>query len=481
MSELRVRFAPSPTGMLHVGGARTALFNWLHARNRRGTFVLRIEDTDRARSTEESIQAIYEGMRWLGLDWDEGPDVGGPYGPYLQSERRPEQIEAAQRLLEAARAYRCYCTPEDLERRRAARLEGGESQVGYDGTCRKEIGKPARDEPFAIRLLAPDEGEIVWEDLCRGEISFQAETLEDFVIVRSDGSPTYNFAAVVDDAAMKITDVLRGDDHISNTPRQILAYRALELPAPRFGHVPMILGPDGTRLSKRHGATSVTAYREQGILPDALFNFLALLGWAYDDSRELFTREELIEVFTLEKLGKTPSTFNQEKLEWMNGVYMAALPIEEKVAIARAHLESKDLLRHLPDEDAVRRLVEALGERFKMPHDVIDYADFLFTDRIVPDEEGRQRAAQFPEGIALLPELASRLESLERFEGEQAEEALRGLAKEKGRKAGDLIHPSRIALTGKKHGLSIFDVMLLLGRERTIRRLRAFASEAAGD
>ena len=430
MSGLRVRFAPSPTGMLHVGGARTALFNWLYARSRGGTFVLRVEDTDSARSTEESIQAIYDGMRWLGLDWDEGPDVGGPYAPYAQSQRRSGHLEAAERLIEAGKAYRCYCAPEDLERRRADRLARGESQAGYDGRCRSEIGKPARNQPYAVRLLTPDEGEIGWDDLCRGGIVFKAETIEDFVIVRSDGFSTYNFAAVVDDAQMRITEVLRGDDHISNTPRQILAYRALDLPIPRFGHVPMILGPDGTRLSKRHGATSVTAYREMGILPDALFNFLALLGWAYDDSRELFTREELVEAFSLEKLGRTPSIFNQEKLEWMNGVHMAALPVARKVEIAQRFLETQGLLRHLPGPDGVRRLVEALGERFKTPGDIPAYADFLFTDRIVPDDEGREQAARFPEGIALLPELAARLESLDRFEQEAIEEALRGLAKE---------------------------------------------------
>jgi glutamyl-tRNA synthetase len=365
-----------------------------------------------------------------------------------------------------------------LEAKRAAQVSGeGRARVEAH-RCREEIGSPARDEPHVIRLAVGGEGEVVWEDLVRGRITFQKGNLEDFVLVRSDGSPVYNMTAVVDDAAMKITDVLRGDDHISNTPRQVLLYEALGLPLPRFGHVPMILGSDGTRLSKRHGATSVTAYRDQGILAEALFNFLVLLGWAYDDKREMFTREELIEVFVLEKLGRTPSIFNLEKLEWMNGVYMAALPVERKVEIARRYLEAEGLSDRILDEDWLRRLVEALGERFKKPEDVREYADFLFVDAVEVEPEARERAAEFPEGVALLDELAGRLEGLAAYEHDHVEECLRGLAKEKGQKAGALIHPSRVALTGKKHGPSIFDVMLLLGRERTVRRLREFG---AGD
>lgn len=474
MNNVRVRFAPSPTGTLHVGGARTALFNWLYARHCGGTFVLRIEDTDRERSTEESVAAIFDGFRWLGLDWDEGPDVGGDYGPYFQSQRQNLYSQAAERLLGEQKAYRCYCTPPELETRRAERLSRGES-TSYDGRCRREIGKPARDEPFVVRMATPSSGEIAWDDLVRETISFQAETLEDFVLLRGDGSPMYNFAAVVDDAGMKITDILRGDDHISNTPKQILLYRALGLEPPRFGHVPMILGPDGSRLSKRHGATSVTAYAEQGILADALVNFLALLGWSYDDSAELFNREELIKAFSIERLGKTPSIFNVEKLDWMNGVYMMKLPIEEKIEIARGYLHKEGLRDRILGEDWLRMLVEALGDRFQKPEDIAKYADYLFVDAVEAEPEALERAAKFPEGGLLLPELAKRFEALESYEHDAIEACLRGLAKEEGRKAGDLIHPSRVALTGKAHGPSIFDVMLLLGRERTTERLRTFA------
>lgn len=471
-----MRFAPSPTGYLHVGGARTALFNWLHARHVGGVFVLRIEDTDRERSTEESIGAIYEGMRWLGLDWDEGPEAGGDYGPYFQSQRREMHAAAAQQLLDHGKAYRCYCPPEELEARRAETVAGGGKPAG-EHRCRDEMGGPPRDEPHVVRLAVPSSGEIAWDDIVRGTISFQAENIEDFVLTRSDGSPMYNFTCVVDDAAMRISDVLRGDDHISNTPRQILLYEALDLPKPRFGHVPMILGSDGTRLSKRHGATSVTAYRDQGILPEALFNFLGLLGWAYDDSREMFTRDELVEVFTLDKLGKTPSIFNHEKLDWMNGVYMADLPVEKKIEIARAYLEREGLTDRILDEDWLRRLVEALGERFKKPEDVSEYADYLFVDAIEPDAEGLERAGQFPEGVKLLPDLATGFEGLAAFDSDSVEQCLRSLAKERGEKAGTLIHPTRVALTGKKHGPSIFDVILLLGRERTVQRLRVFAQK----
>jgi glutamyl-tRNA synthetase len=481
VSDVRVRFAPSPTGYLHVGGARTALFNWLHARHNGGAFILRIEDTDRERSTEESIRAILDGMSWLGMDWDEGPQVGGPYGPYLQSERRGLHAAASRRLLEKGKAYRCYCPPEELEAKRAAQLSGEDASPGAVHRCREEMGAPARGGPHVIRLAVGSEGEVAWDDLVRGRISFQRKNIEDFVLVRSDGSPVYNMTAVVDDAAMKITDVLRGDDHISNTPRQILLYEALGLPIPRFGHVPMILGPDGTRLSKRHGATSVIAYRDQGILAEALFNFLAFLGWAYDDKRELFTREELIEAFVLEKLGRTPSIFNIEKLEWMNGVYMAALPIDRKVEIARAYLERERLSDRILDEDWLRRLVVALGERFKKPEDVREYADFLFVDVVDVGEEALARAAEFPEGMALLGELAARLDGLAAYDHEHVEGCLRGLAKEKGQKAGALIHPSRVALTGKTHGPSIFDVMLLLGRERTVARLCGFAARYRPD
>src|SRR5437762_3978201 len=314
---VRVRFAPSPTGYLHVGGARTALYNYLFARANGGTFVLRIEDTDAARSTDESVTAILDSMRWLGLTWDEGPDIGGPHAPYFQSQRGELYRRHADRLIAAGHAYPCYCTLEELEARRAGMLERGEAPR-YDGRCRglsaaDRAARAAEGRASAIRFALDPVGESAWDDLVRGRVAFQNEVLDDFVLLRSDGLPTYNFACVVDDQLMQISDVIRGDDHISNTPRQLLIYTAFGWTPPRFAHVPMILGEDGTRLSKRHGATSVAAYRDLGYLPEALDNFLALLGWSYDGKTELFTLDELVQKFRIERVGANPAVFNHEK------------------------------------------------------------------------------------------------------------------------------------------------------------------------
>src|SRR6185369_14047888 len=307
---VRVRFAPSPTGFLHVGGARTALYNYLHARATGGVFVLRIEDTDTERSTEASTRAILDSLRWLGLAWDEGPGVGGAYGPYFQAERRSLYADAAHRLEQSGHAYPCFCTPDELEQRRAEQLARGEDPR-YDGRCRElsaaeRARRRAAGEPAALRFRLPPALEVAWNDVVRGRIAFQSDVLDDFVLVRSDGWPTYNFACVVDDLAMRITHVIRGDDHISNTPRQILIYQAFAAEPPVFAHASMILGPDGKRLSKRHGATSVEAFGEQGILPEGMVNFLALLGWALDGKTELFTLAELERVFRLERVGPNP-------------------------------------------------------------------------------------------------------------------------------------------------------------------------------
>ncbi|MGH7429909.1 MAG: glutamate--tRNA ligase, partial [Candidatus Methylomirabilaceae bacterium] len=322
-SQVRVRFAPSPTGYLHVGGARTALYNWLFARHGRGVFILRIEDTDAERSTEEAAAGIIEAMRWLGLHWDEGPEVGGPAGPYRQAERFDIYREYAQRLLEAGKAYYCVCTPEELEVRRKAALAAARSPK-YDGRCRERgVRPPASSSAVAgpgaggavVRLRISEAGGIEINDLVHGTIRFEDVELDDFILLRSDGLPTYNFAVVVDDVLMRITHVIRGDDHISNTPRQIKVYEALGLPIPHFAHIPMILGPDRARLSKRHGATGVMAYQEMGYLPEALVNYLARLGWSHGD-QEIFTQEELIRHFTLEKVGRTAAIFDSAKLEW---------------------------------------------------------------------------------------------------------------------------------------------------------------------
>jgi glutamyl-tRNA synthetase len=478
-SKVRVRFAPSPTGYLHVGGARTALFNYLYARRHGGVFVLRIEDTDQDRNVTEALSGILEGLRWLGLRWDEGPEVGGPHGPYFQSERLKSYAEAANRLFAQGKAYRCFCDPEDLKKRREEAMARSEPPK-YDRTClrlpqEESEARAAKGDPFALRFRMP-EGETSWDDEVRGTVTFQNATLDDLVILRADQHPTYNFAAVVDDAAMEITHVLRGDDHISNTPRQIQMYQALGLTPPRFGHLPMILGPDGTRLSKRHGAVSVTAFRDDGILPEAMVNFLALLGWAFDGERERFTIEELTEVFSLDRVSKNPAMFNYEKLDWMNGEYFRALPLATRANLVEEHLRKTGQLPDaLRDRAFLERAIEAVGDRLKRPGQFSDYASYLYVDRVEPESAPWAELIAKPFAAARMKKLASALEGVDPWEHESVEKATRGVATSEEVKAGEVIMPARIALTGKKVSPGIFDVMLLLGRQRTVERLRRAA------
>ena len=346
--EIRVRMAPAPTGRFHIGSARMTLHNWLFARHHGGKFILRIEDTDQTRSSRENVEDILDAIRWLGLDWDEGPEVAGDYGPYLQSQRLDRYREAAQRLVEEGKAYPCFCTPEELEARRKEMQRQGQPPR-YDRRCRslspEERAKlEAAGRPKAIRFALPDEGVVAWDDLVRGHIAFENAALDDFVLVKSDGYPSYLLACAVDDAAMQISHVLRGEDLISGTPRQIHVYQALGLPLPKFAHLPLLLGPDRAKLSKRHGATALADYREQGYLPEAVVNFIALLGWSPGDDREVLSREELIAAFSIDGIGKSGAVFDVEKLEWMNGVYLREMPPEKYVAAARPFLERAGLL-----------------------------------------------------------------------------------------------------------------------------------------
>ncbi len=480
---VRVRFAPSPTGHLHVGGARTALYNYLHARGKGGTFILRIEDTDAARSTPESLAAIFDGMRWLGLTWDEGPEAGGAHGPYLQSERVPLYREHAAALAASGAAYPCYCTPGELEERRTAQAARGEPPR-YDGRCRAldAAGRAAREaegRTAALRFALPGPGETAWEDVIRGRVAFRNEVLDDFVLVRSDGLPTYNFACVVDDHLMEISDVIRGDDHISNTPRQLLLYRALGWTPPRFAHVPMILGEDGTRLSKRHGATSVAAYRDLGHLPEALVNFLALLGWSLDGKRELFSLAELEQAFRLERVGSNPAIFNLEKLEWMNGQHMRALPEEERVRRVTEFLAGRgyDPAARTPEWRAA--LVRAIGDRLKTLADAERYGGFALREALEVDPQAWEELRSKPEIGPRLAELGRRIAAEPDFGLASLEAVTRGLAAELGIKAGELMGATRVALTGRKVAPGLFEVMALLGRERTLARLRAAAARWA--
>lgn len=480
---VRVRFAPSPTGYLHVGGARTALFNSLFARERGGTFVLRIEDTDAARSTDESLRAILDSMRWLGLTWDEGPGVGGPYGPYFQSERREHYARHAQSLLASGRAYPCSCTAEELEERRARQLERGEPPR-YDGRCRgltpgERAAREAEGRGAALRFALTAGAEVAWDDVVRGRVAFQREVLDDFVIVRSDGLPTYNYACVVDDHEMEITHVVRGDDHISNTPRQLLLVEAFGWTAPVFAHVPMILGADGTRLSKRHGATSVEAFRGLGFLPEAMVNFLSLLGWSYDGQRELFSIADLEQLFRLDRVGSNPAVFNLEKLEWMNGQHLKLLSEEERVRRVTGFLAARghDVTRH--DGSWWTLLVRAIGDRLKTLLDAERYGAFALNDALELDETAWEEARQKPEAAARWAALADVLAAAEPYDLETLERETRALAARVGIKAGELIGLARVALTGRKVSPGIFEVMMLLGRERAVDRIRAASTRAS--
>ncbi len=478
---VRVRFAPSPSGYLHVGGARTALFNYLFARSRGGAFVLRIEDTDASRSSEESVEAILTALRWLGLGWDEGPGVGGPYGPYRQSERRELYRATGEALAQIGRAYPCWCTPEELEARREAQLARGEAPR-YDGRCRRLSGeeRAAREASGvrpALRFVLPEGDRIVgWDDAVKGRLEFRNDVLDDFVLLRSDGLPTYNFACVVDDHEMAITHVIRGDDHVSNTPRQIVLYEALGWEMPVFGHVPMILGPDGARLSKRHGATSVEAFGDLGIIAPALVNFLALLGWSYDGERELFTLAELERAFTLDRVGSNPAIFNVEKLEWMNGQHLRMRSAAERLDLAWDFLRRRG---RVDEEDRARvdRLVTALGDRVRTLSDVETQGAFALEETLEFDPRAWSELVARDDAGPRLAALAAELEALLEFTAGEAERVTRALAAARSIKPGELMGAARVALTGRTVSPGLFDVMLVLGKERTVARLRAAAQK----
>ena len=477
---VRVRFAPSPSGHLHVGGARTALYNWLYARKQGGTFVLRIEDTDEARSTEASVEGILEAMTWLGLDWDEGPLKGGDYGPYRQSERREIYDREAARLLAEGQAYPCFCSSEELTALREEQRAASSVSQGYDGRCgRLDPAEVQRrvdaGEPHTLRLRTPTEGETILFDLVRGKCVFQNSVLEDFVIVKGGGMPTYNFAVVVDDNAMAITHVIRGDDHISNTPRQLLLFDALGYSLPKFAHLPMILGADKTRLSKRHGASSVQEFAKQGILPAGMMNYLALLGWSLDGKTEFFTPKKLAEVFSLKRVGITASVFDPEKLAWLSGEHFVKLAEEEKVRQIHAYLVSDGL--DLPAElDAPLRatlgkLVKLMGKRMRSANEADRRVWHFFQD--LPEYDAESVAAHIPpEMDATLREIADSIETLPDFYAPGLEALMRGLADERGIKAGELIHPFRVAVTGRAVSADIFMSCELVGRERVLARLR---------
>ncbi|MEN8008476.1 MAG: glutamate--tRNA ligase [Candidatus Krumholzibacteriota bacterium] len=490
----RVRFAPSPTGFLHVGGARTALFNWLYARSQGGAFVLRIEDTDQERSTEESYAAILRGMEWLGLDWDEGPGVGGDFGPYLQSERLEVYREHLDKLAAGGHVYKCYCSAEDLEAREKAVRDAGCNWEGYDGHCRDltaaQIAEfEGQGKPCAWRLRTPDEGVTFWYDVIVDKREFQNEVLVDRVIFKADGFPTYQFAVVVDDHTMGITHVLRGDDHVSNTPFQILIYQALGWKPPKFGHMPMILGQDKKRLSKRHGATSVEEFQNLGVLPAAMLNYLALLGWSPGGSGdEVMSAQAIIKKFSLKKVNSSPAAFDYDKLNHINSEHIKRLSADERLELAKPiiaergwGLDPEWKIFGADDTDAyLARVLGTLGNRFSSLVTLPEQIGFFFSDDHFRDQEAWDEHVATDEARGLMTSLADAFEESLDLAAPQAsaafEEVIRATAEKLGVKAGQLIHPSRVALTGQSRSAGIFEVMELMGAPRTVGRLRAAAA-----
>ncbi len=473
----RVRFAPSPTGYLHVGGARTALFNWLFARRHGGTFVLRIEDTDAERSSWEMVAGIVEGLRWLGLDWDEGPDVGGPHAPYFQSQRIEKYRADARTLVAAGRAYHCYCAPAELQARRAeAEARGG--AWSYDRTClRRDAAEIAQLESSgaakAVRFRVPP-GQTRFKDLVHGDITFDNGNIEDFVILRSDGQPTYHLSVVADDIGMAITHVVRGDDHISNTPKQVLLYQAFASPEPLFAHVPLIMGPDKKRLSKRHGATSVTEYERAGYLPEAMVNFLALLGWSPGGDREVLSRDELQRLFALEGISGGNAVFNPEKLDWFNQQHIARLPAPELLRRVESRLRDAGLWRETlasTESPWIGRVLELLQPRVRNLDQLVnELSPFLLA---LPAIDPGAAAKYLPADVRpLLASFASTLQDVDPFDAASVEASLRHAAEAAGMKAAALIHATRVAVTGRSVSAGLFDLLVLLGKDQVGRRLR---------
>lgn len=459
---VRVRFAPSPTGFLHVGNARTALFNWLFARKRNGVFVLRIEDTDIERSAAEYEKSLIDDLRWLGLDWDEGPDAGGDFGPYRQSQRLELYTSYTRTLLNEGKAYYCFCSPEEIEKERKRALASGEMPV-YSGKCRSVSLEKAQQrldsgEQAAVRLRTPDKGEIQYDDLVRGTLRFDLNLIGDPVIVRSNGLPAYNFAVVVDDALMKITHVIRGEDHISNTPRQLLAYEALSLLPPQFAHLSMVMGKDNSRLSKRHGATAVDQFEKDGVLSSALFNYLSLLGWAPPEGQEVLTRDELVKLFDLKKVSRSSAIFDYDKLSWINRQHIKKLASRQKAEMAFPYLRKAGFLPEKMTEAQwgwLEKMVDVLAERVDRFSDFPREAEVLFKFSPVEMEEEVKKELKTECAVQVVRLFAEKISNVEDFNYEKFAAITREIRDETGCKGKDLFHPLRIVLTAKGSGLDL--------------------------
>ncbi len=484
---VRVRYAPSPTGYPHVGNIRTALFNWLFARHYGGSFIVRIEDTDVTRKVEGAIKAILDGLRWLGLDWDEGPEVGGKYGPYFQSQRLEKYHEVAQRLIAQDNAYYCYCSTQRLEEMRAEQVQR-KQPPGYDRRCRnlsqeERAKKEAEDITPVVRFKTPLEGQTRFNDLIRDDVAFENSNIDDFVLLKSDGYPTYHLANIIDDHLMEISHVLRAEEWLSSTPRHLLMYRALGFEPPKFAHLPMILAPGRAKLSKRHGAMSITEYYEQGYLPEAMVNFLALLGWSLDDKTEILTRQELIGNFSLERISRTAALFNQDKLDWMNGVYIRSLTADEFFTAVEPYLMKDELAGKalISSEKYVKDILPLIQERARTLVEVAELAQFFFVEELAYDSTlliGKNMSRE--SATRALEVSQQRLGQLEAFDAESLEVVLRPLAVELGLKTGQLFGTLRVAVTGRTAAPPLFQTMAVLGKERCLRRIEAALDRLRG-
>lgn len=477
MSEVRVRFAPSPTGYLHIGGARTALFNWLFARKMGGKLILRIEDTDVARLKEDSVSQILTSLKWLGINWDEGPEVGGDYGPYYQSERFDIYRKYCQQLVDEGKAYYCFCTPEELETQREKQRQA-KQPFRYARTCRDLTPKEVKARidagaSYSVRLKIPAEGSVVVHDLIHGDVTFNMDQYDDFVIMKSNGIPTYNFAVVIDDHLMGMTHVMRAEEHLSNTPKQLLVYQAFGWEPPKFGHMSMILAPDRSKLSKRHGATSVEEFRSQGFVAEAIVNYLTLLGWGPGDEREIFSLQDTVELFELEQMSKKAAIYDTKKLTWMNGQYLSELPLEKILPEVKPFFVKDgyvDEAWFAENEAYFAKLVDTVRVRVKTLQEIADASDYFFKDVESYDEKGVAKHFK-PEAVALLEECIAAVEADDVYSLETTEAAYNKIAADNNLALGKVIHPTRLALTGRTVSPGMFDVMVLLGKEKTLARL----------
>jgi nondiscriminating glutamyl-tRNA synthetase len=486
---IRTRFAPSPTGFMHVGNVHTALFSWLTARHFGGQFLLRIEDTDEVRSTPEALNVIYGGLRWLGLNWDEGPDIGGPHAPYVQSERLDIYHSYLDKLLEEGRAYKCYCTPEELEQERQIMRARGQAPR-YSGRCAKltDAQRRAYEEegrPACIRFRVKETGATVIPDLIQGDVTYENALIADSVIFKTSGYPTFHFAVVVDDYLMQVSHIIRGVEHLPNTQIHMQLQEALGFTTPHYAHLPIILGEDRTKLSKRHGSVAVTDYEAQGYLPEAMFNFLTLLGWAPGDENEVLSREDIISRFSLEACNKAPAVFDLKKAEWLNGEYIKQGDLDTLTAKILPRLQAAGLFEQEPSAERVEwlgKVIDLMRERAKLLSVFEGWARYFFTDDYDYDARAREQWLSKPETAPVLAKLADRLEALDAWTCEAIEAAVRCLATDLGLKAAGVIHPCRAAVTGTTIGPSLFHLLELLPKETVLRRLRATeARVAAGE